>query len=172
MRTPNDPERQDQAQRVSKSPVLILKLFEHLYWADTRFLEALQALEEARLSEVRRIASHLIAAERVWLMRLQDEDAVGHPIWPDWSLAELLSAASSVRKEYERFLAGITEAELEREISYTNSSGTAFKNQVADILAHVALHGSYHRGQIANAVRRSGAEPMNTDYITFVRELS
>jgi len=36
----------------------------------------------------------------------------------------------------------------------------------------VALHGSYHRGQVAAAVRAAGGEPVNTDYITYVRELA
>jgi uncharacterized damage-inducible protein DinB len=34
---------------------------------------------------------------------------------------------------------------------------------------HVAMHGSYHRGQITMLVRDAGAEPQPTDYIAFVR---
>ena len=31
------------------------------------------------------------------------------------------------------------------------------------------MHGSYHRGQVAMLLRQSGAEPLPTDYIVFVR---
>jgi uncharacterized damage-inducible protein DinB len=37
------------------------------------------------------------------------------------------------------------------------------------MLTHVAMHGSYHRGQIAAALRAGGDIPSPTDYIAFVR---
>lgn len=37
-------------------------------------------------------------------------------------------------------------------------------------LLHVALHGTYHRGQIARELRRAGEESVNTDFIQFVRD--
>jgi len=41
---------------------------------------------------------------------------------------------------------------------------------VGDILTHVAMHGAYHRAQIAAAVRESGREPAYTDFIHAVRQ--
>ncbi len=32
------------------------------------------------------------------------------------------------------------------------------------------MHGTYHRGQIAAALRAADITPPNTDFITFVRE--
>ena len=40
---------------------------------------------------------------------------------------------------------------------------------VIAVLTHVALHGSYHRGQIAALIRSGGDEPINTDYIMWLR---
>ena len=57
-----------------------------------------------------------------------------------------------------------------REVDYTNSSGERFRTPLGEILLHVTHHGEHHRGQIARAVRRAGDEPVNTDFITFVRE--
>ncbi|NIP57628.1 MAG: damage-inducible protein DinB, partial [Gemmatimonadetes bacterium] len=45
-----------------------------------------------------------------------------------------------------------------------------FRTPIGEILLHVLLHGSYHRGQIALRMRDVGEEPVNTDLITFVRE--
>jgi uncharacterized damage-inducible protein DinB len=59
---------------------------------------------------------------------------------------------------------------LNTTMTYRNSKGLEFTNSVGDTLTHVWLHGSYHRGQIAQAIRRAGHEPVNTDFITFVRE--
>lgn len=57
-------------------------------------------------------------------------------------------------------------------MSYRSSQGTPFQTSVGDILMHLASHGAYHRGQIALLLRQAGAEPLNTDFITFVREQS
>jgi uncharacterized damage-inducible protein DinB len=37
------------------------------------------------------------------------------------------------------------------------------------MLVHVALHGQYHRGQVALLLRASGFEPATTDYIAWTR---
>jgi uncharacterized damage-inducible protein DinB len=38
-----------------------------------------------------------------------------------------------------------------------------------DTLFLVALHGAYHRGQIAALIRREGLEPVATNFIIFAR---
>jgi uncharacterized damage-inducible protein DinB len=58
---------------------------------------------------------------------------------------------------------------LEKPVTYRNSAGDQFTSTVEDILTHIALHGSYHRGQIAASVRAGGDTPSPTDYIAFVR---
>ena len=60
-------------------------------------------------------------------------------------------------------------AELNRPVHYVNSAGQEFVNTVRDILFHVAMHGSYHRGQIALLVREAGGQPAATDFIAFAR---
>lgn len=57
----------------------------------------------------------------------------------------------------------------ERIIKYSNSTGTVFETAVSDILLHVFNHGTYHRAQIAKEMKQHNIEPINTDYIQFVR---
>ncbi len=146
------------------------RLFEHMAWADRRILDLLHASPGARQPPVMRLFSHLLAAERVWLLRLRGEDSAQQPIWPEWRLEELSEAVARNTFEYARYLEALGEEDLATEVTYANSKGVVFRTAVLDILTHVAMHGSYHRGQIAAAVRESGEEPVNTDYITFVRE--
>jgi len=63
----------------------------------------------------------------------------------------------------------LTAADLAREIQYRNSAGQEFRSTLEDILLHVALHGSYHRGQVSLIVRGGGGEPVATDYNAFIR---
>jgi uncharacterized damage-inducible protein DinB len=34
------------------------------------------------------------------------------------------------------------------------------------------VHANYHRGQVATRLRDNGLEPINTDFITYCREMS
>jgi uncharacterized damage-inducible protein DinB len=58
---------------------------------------------------------------------------------------------------------------LEKPVTYRNSAGDQFTSTVEDILTHIALHGSYHRGQIAASARAGGDTHSPTDYIAFAR---
>jgi uncharacterized damage-inducible protein DinB len=58
---------------------------------------------------------------------------------------------------------------LQQSVHYRNSAGREFDSTIGDILMHVAMHGSYHRGQIAREMRSAGREPVYTDYIGYAR---
>lgn len=144
----------------------VRRLFDHMAWADRKLVDLLSVSDEARqVPGVLRLLSHVVAAERVWLLRIRGENAAEVPIWPDWSVEEIAAIAEANAKQYREAL----DDEHDRVVEYRNSNGTPFSTRLADILTHVALHGSYHRGQIAAALRAGGVEPINTDYITYVR---
>ena len=145
------------------------RLFDHMFWADTLVLELLAASDSAGSEEAVRLFSHLVAAERVWALRIDGEDSSSQAIWPAWTFPDASAAAAESRERYRRILADLPRRGLQQTVDYTNSKGTEFRTPLVDILTHVAMHGSYHRGQVANAVRRTGGEPVNTDYITYVR---
>jgi uncharacterized damage-inducible protein DinB len=77
-----------------------------------------------------------------------------------------LHALSSAWKE---FLASLTAELLSRDVAYTNTKGERWANTVVDVLTHVALHSSYHRGQIATLLGRAGELAAYSDYIECVR---
>jgi len=104
----------------------------------------------------------------VWLSRLRQAPATV-AVWPEPDLDGCAHLAKDTHAGYSALLAELTLADLTREVPYTNSAGVAFRTAVEDILIHVAMHGSYHRGQVALLLRQAGAEPSATDYIAFVR---
>ena len=146
------------------------RLFRHMVWADQRVLELLAGIPEDGQPEPRRLLSHVLAAERVWLLRLRGEDSAVQPVWPMYSLDELRDLARRNREGYARYLAELDDDAVSSEVEYRNTQGTGFRTAVSDILCQVFLHGSYHRGQIAALVRRAGQEPVATDFIVFSRE--
>lgn len=143
-------------------------MYEHLDWANQRILEKLQSLEDVK-QDIIRLFSHILFAEKVWITRIQGLDSSQLPLWIDIGLEECKALISQNKETYSTFLASLTEEKLETIISYRNSTGKEFKNTLREILTHVALHGQYHRGQINLLLRSDGVDPMNVDYITFLR---
>lgn len=145
------------------------RLYAHMAWADEQLLTLMNSDRPGMTEHARHLFAHLLSAERVWLLRLRGEDSRVQPVWPDLAIDEMNVLAAVNRAEYARYLDTLTQEDLDVQISYTNQQGRPFQTQVADILIHVALHGSYHRGQIAMAIRSGGGAPVNTDYIAYVR---
>jgi uncharacterized damage-inducible protein DinB len=148
---------------------MLRRSFEHTVWGHRRVLEALRGPPTPPARAVRLLA-HLLAAEDVWLRRLRGEDATVTPIWPDWNLEACAERLTANAEAYHTFLESLTDARLREVVTYPNSAGKVFHTPVGDILHHVFSHGAYHRGQVALLLRQAGLEPVNTDFITFVRE--
>ena len=146
----------------------LLQMFAHLTWADRRAVESLRAAPAAE-GERLRLFAHVVAAEHLWLSRIHGRPA-RVAVWPTLSIDECAALAEENRAAFEALLAAATPDDLGREVQYRNSAGNEYRNTVADILTHVALHGAYHRGQVATATRAAGGVPVNTDYIVFVRD--
>lgn len=145
-----------------------IRLFEHVWWADGRILEALKATG-GKPDKALKLFAHVLAAERVWLARLKGEDSSVLPIWPDLGLEECGAWIEENKAGYAAFLSGLKDEDLAGAVTYSNSSGTIFNTAIGDILTHVSMHGAYHRGQVSMTMRTEGYEPVNTDFITFVR---
>ncbi|MFJ9464020.1 DinB family protein [Viridibacillus arvi] len=150
----------------------IQKMYEHLNWANQRILETLQSIGDEN-QDVFRLFSHILLAEKVWITRLQgldsSMDSSRLPIWSDVDIEVCTELVIQNEESLTTFLTNLANTDLDKLISYTNSKGKEFKNSVRDVLTHIALHGQYHRGQINSRLRAEGIEPVNIDFITFVR---
>lgn len=146
----------------------IRRLYDHMVWADARTQRALREMHAPPLDALR-LYAHLLAAEHVWLSRI-DGTEPEIAVWPALGLDECATLGARNHASFAVLTETITSRELQRKVRYRNSKGDEFVNTVEDILMHVALHGAYHRGQVARIVRGEGGAPMPTDYIFFIRE--
>lgn len=147
----------------------IRNLFTYDQWSATRILASLKS-QSSRDTKALRLLVHLLVAERIWLLRLKGEDTSEINKSPEMSLTECENLANEIREEFAVFLNSLKAEDLDSVITYKNFKGTEFYTSIFDILMHVVLHGTYHRGQIATIVRETGVAPVDTDFITFVRE--
>ena len=146
----------------------IQKMYEHLIWANQCILETVQSVK-IKNQEVSRLFSHILFSEKIWITRLQGMDSSRLPIWSDVDIEVCAELVMKNEESIKIFFTNLAETDLEKIISYKNSSDKEFKNSVRDILTHVALHGQYHRGQINSRLRANGIETVNVDFIKFMR---
>ena len=142
-------------------------LFGHCAWANRLTLESLLACPAAQ-TEGTPLLAHLLAAEQIWLSRLQRREPV-LSTWPSLSLHDCQALMADCERGWREYLWGLPEQELRGEIEYRTSRGDLFHNTIAEVLMQVVTHGGYHRGQIAKIVSREGGTAASTDYILYVR---
>ena len=144
----------------------IRRLLEHDGWANAAALASLRTGPAP--AKARAWMAHIVGAERLWLARLREEPSA-MAVWPDLDLEACAAELIELQGDWMRFLEELGAGGLQESVAYRNSRGEFWTSAVEDILTHVALHASYHRGQIAAAIREAGGEPAYTDYIHAVR---
>jgi len=122
-------------------------------------------------SSLRDTLVHICGGEWIWNERFHGRSPSAIP-----DLAQIQTVAA-LRKHWapqERdlvtFVAGLTQADLDRVLEYKTINFGTYKNPLWQSLQHLANHGTYHRGQVATIIRQHGAKPIATDLMHFYRE--
>lgn len=147
-------------------PVL-QRLVDHMSWADTQVLAKLRTAPED--TAALKWYAHVLAAERIWYLRLHGQDWTTQRVWPALSLDECAALSEQNSSQLQQLVAKLKDDEMEKTVTYINSAGDTFTNSVSDVVTHVALHGVHHRGQIAASLRANGIDPPALDFIRFAR---
>ena len=137
-------------------------------WANREVLAAIRAAGSGNDRSLQ-LMSHILAAELLWLERLK-QIPQSIPVWPKPDLEQCEAQAAQLGGQWLEFLDLITAGDVSQSISYKNSKGEVWTNDIVDILTHVVMHSAYHRGQIATHMRASGQTPAYTDFIHGVRQ--
>jgi uncharacterized damage-inducible protein DinB len=148
---------------------LFQRIFHFNMLSNLQLVEALRALSREKAEE-QRLISHVLLAEKIWLLRLDGYDTGAVDVWAtlDWEEAAQLARING--EAYRSFLARIDDSSLYGRTQYSTQQGDVWKNTVADILTHVSHHGSHHRGQINRLLREKGDAPLRQDFIVYARE--
>ena len=144
------------------------QLLSYDVWGNREVIASLKSLSSPPADGTRWVA-HIIAAEYVWLTRLNHE-AQPLAVWPELTLAQCEQHVQALGDGWAKYFAQHLPGDLDATVSYKNSKGEAWSSKVRDILTHVFFHSAYHRGQIASAMRRAGHTPAYTDFIHGVRQ--
>jgi uncharacterized damage-inducible protein DinB len=139
-------------------------LFEHEHWANLKVLESMICASETPQRAIE-IFSHTIAAQRIWLDRING-DKTELKVWEVFDTEIMLEL---LEINYIDINKVIDNQDFEQLIAYQNSSGQHFTSTISQILSHLSLHASYHRGQIVLLLKGKVETLPTTDYIFYIR---
>jgi uncharacterized damage-inducible protein DinB len=141
-----------------------IRLFLYDAWANEQEIRLLRDTPYAP-EKARALLAHIVGAGHLWVQRVTGQELTA-PVWPEWDVETTAAEAARLR---ELWSATVPKLDLASTITYTNTKGDRYRSIISDVLTHVAMHGAYHRGQIASAIRASGETPAVTDYIHCTR---
>ena len=158
------------------------RMFEYDLWANARVNESLRsaaahvehggaAAVAPVLVKALQIWAHVQWARATWLSRIGaiPPPSMDEGMFPTRSLDAALRDCAEMDAAWTAFMQALTPELAAGIIRYTSTEGIAYESRIADILAHVVNHSSYHRGQIARLVAECGGEVNPTDFIVFSR---
>ncbi len=148
-------------------PEYYARLLRYDAWANAETLGSLRGGEVP--PKAMRWMGHIVGAGALWLARLRQEPPA-MAVWPDLDLDGCARGIERLADSWPRYMGTLSPADIEESVGYRNSLGEYWTSTVGDILTHVAMHGAYHRAQIAAAVREGGREPAYTDFIHAIRQ--
>jgi len=161
-------------------------LYKYDRWANRRVLKAASTLGAEQFTRdlggsfrsVRDTLLHVIGGEWIWLaywknppttsasladLRTQRDALFSPNAFPDLNMVQ--SKWTEIEEEQIQFVNRVSDEDLERMLPFR---GTQIK--LIHLMQHLANHSTYHRGQIALAMRQLGAEPLATDFHVFLVE--
>ncbi len=144
------------------------QLFSYEKWANAQVLAHLQLLESLP-QRCHEIFSHLIAAQAIWYSRITDTEAA-LSVWETLPKTEWEGQLQTHQAEWETFLEDCSDGDFLRVVSYQNSQGVSFQNTLGEIVTHLCMHGTYHRGQLNVLIKPIAKALPATDFIFFARK--
>lgn len=109
------------------------------------------------------LLSHTINAHAIWNSRIHGQT----PALAVWEIHEVDALQQLDQSNFENSGIILSHYDLNETIHYTNTKGISYSKLVKDILFHVINHSTYHRAQVASALKENGIEPIATDYIFY-----
>lgn len=149
--------------------VHFVNLLQYENWANKEIADSLIGINDLP-EKLLSIMSHIINAQLVWLSRIKSE-ASEVAVWQIYEKSGIQEALNKSSSGLSEFINTISENDLRKIISYSNTKGEKFNSVLEDILTHLTHHSAYHRGQIVLMLKTLVPALPNTDYIFFVRNI-
>ncbi len=145
-------------------------------WADRGLYDVvsgnLERLTAADIAIMLRIFDHMHAVDRIFQHHLQ---GLPHTFRAPRSehtpqLGVLASSVMEVDDWYAGYVRSLTEDELEQTVDFVFTSGKPARMRRSEIILHVCLHGTYHRGNAGAVLQLRGLTPSRDAITDFLED--
>lgn len=158
---------------------LLNQLGEYHVWATKKLSGVILSLPaemhhqeiKGSFSSLFNLILHTWDAESIWWQRMKMEERVVIPgATFKGSMEEALNSLIHQSELWREWTSKASDLSLEHVFHYYNKKKELNKVLVSQLLVHVFNHGTYHRGQLVNALRQLGITNIPpTDYIVWVK---
>ncbi|WP_339074324.1 DinB family protein [Teredinibacter turnerae] len=133
---------------------MMIKKLSYKAWADAELLTALNAIDSHKFPGEQHMAlrlfNHVNVVDQIFIGHITGN---GHGYTKTNTdstptLAELSERVSNADHWLIEFVKTVDEVGLQREINFTFTDGDEGRMTVAEVLDHLVIHGTYHRGNI------------------------
>lgn len=119
-----------------------------------------------------RIFDHIHAVDRIFQHHLQGEPhgflAARSPEMP--SFEALADGTREVDDWYASYVGGLAQDDFEAPVDFVFTSGKKMRMTRGEIILHVCLHGTYHRGNAGAVLQLKGLTPSRDAITDFLEE--
>jgi uncharacterized damage-inducible protein DinB len=140
---------------------LLANLIDHMHWCNASAIAWLRE-NPGVPEECRRLLSHILNAERVWIARARRETG-DRDTFKVHSLEALPALNDANRADFRKLL----DLDLREPVEFRFFEGSPGSSTVETMILHVFSHGFHHVGQMAAIATKAGKRFPNVSYIGF-----
>jgi uncharacterized damage-inducible protein DinB len=155
---------------------LLHSLFRQKAWINAQFFDQLAKLDpaahEGELRTMVRTLNHIHVVDRIFAAHLRGEahgyDGTNTTETP--TQAALRASVAEVDAWYVEYTRALSPEQLAEVLDFRFTDGDGGRMSREEILAHVATHGSYHRGEVGRLLKNTPTPPPRDLFTKFLHD--
>src|SRR5215510_11720763 len=147
------------------------QLVSYKRWADRGLYDVvgrkLEQLNPPEAAVLLRILDHIHVVDRIFQHHLQEVPHAFHAPRSEQipAFQALADGVREIDNWYVSYVDSLAESDFEQPVDFLFTSGKAARMRRGEIILHICLHGTYHRGNAGILLQKNGISP-NEDRLT------
>ncbi|MFZ2653014.1 MAG: DinB family protein [Burkholderiaceae bacterium] len=155
---------------------LLHSLFKYKAWANEELFVELEKLDPVAHAAERhtaiRLLNHIYVVDRIFAAHLSGEThdytATNTPETPTFE--ELRAAVAESDRWYEQYVGQLSPQLMLESLPFTFTDGKRGRMSREEMLAHVAMHGGYHRGAVGRIMAQLSVAPPRDTFTVYLHK--